>query len=113
MISRAEEVCAAVLARAPEAVAAMGNAAVALVRAQMLACEPPVRRTGALMADVHFAPDGARGEVGNTLAYAPLVHGGTTRLPARPYLAQALLSGVPALQNAAEAVYDDGGPGPD
>lgn len=54
-----------------------------------------MRRTGALMADVRFAPDGARGEVGNTLAYAPLVHGGTTRLPARPYLAQALLSGVP------------------
>ncbi len=108
MISRTEEAVAAVLARAPEAVAAMGEAAVALVRDQMLAFEPPVKRTGALMADVRFAPNGARGEVGNTLAYAPLVHDGTTRLPARPYLAQALFSGVPRLKSAAEAVWRDG-----
>lgn len=108
MISRAEEAVAAVFARAPEAVAAMGEAAVALVRAQMLACQPPIKRTGALMADVRFAQDGARGEVGNTLVYAPLVHDGTTRLPARPYLTQALLSGVPRLKSAAEAVWRDG-----
>ena len=81
----------------------MAETAVGAIRAQMESgYGRPIRRTGALMADVHAAaaPEGAR--VGNSLAYAPLVHS------ARPYLADAMAGCAAALQAAAGPLLGSG-----
>lgn len=81
---------------------AMGNAAVAAVRAQMLeGYERPVYRTGALHDNVHCAVDGTTVAIGNTLPYAIPVHDGTCRMAGRPYLADGILNHADALRQAA------------
>lgn len=86
----------------PAAAQAMGEAAVAAVRAQMLeGYERPVYRTGALHDNVHFALDGATVAIGNTLPYAIPVHDGTCRMAGRPYLADGILNHADALRQAA------------
>lgn len=81
---------------------AMGQAAVSAVREQMLSgYEQPIRRTGALHDDVSYTVKGTSVTIGSTLPYAPLVHDGTSRLPARPYLADGILRSADALRLAA------------
>ena len=78
----------------------LGEAAVGCVRQQMLQGYPtPVYYTGALMKDVSFAVDGPTVTIGNTLPYAGPVHDGTTRIPARPYLADGILAGASVLRD--------------
>lgn len=86
----------------PGAVQAMGEAAVACVRAQMLTgYERPIYRTGALHDNVTFTRDGSTVAIGSTLPYAPFVHDGTWRMPGRPYLADGILNNAASLRQAA------------
>lgn len=86
----------------PEAVRAMGASAVQAVRARMLSgYAQPVYATGALHADVRCHAEGASAIVGNTLPYAPMVHDGTARMAARPYLQEGMLGSAEALRDAA------------
>lgn len=52
----------------------------------------PIRQTGDLMRDVNFRVNTGEDTVsiGNSLEYAPLVHNGTRRMSARPYLRDAV-----------------------
>lgn len=103
LTSHAEEVLARLWAAQAGAADAMGEAAVQLIRAQMLGGYPdPVRSTGALLADVQWRRAGeGEVQVGNTLPYASAVHGGTAHMPARPYLTDALEQGRAQLMDAA------------
>lgn len=88
---------------AARAAAAMAEEALRLTLSRMESgYGRPIRRTGALMADVRTEVTGAEAAVGCTLPYAPLVHGGTDRMPARPFLAEALSGGAAQLLAAAE-----------
>lgn len=81
---------------------AMGEAAVAAVRIQMLeGYERPVYRTGALLRDVSISVNGSTVAIGNTLPYAVPVHDGTCRMAGRPYLADGILNHAEALRQAA------------
>ena len=92
----------------PEAVRAMGASAVQAVRARMLTgYAQPVYATGALHADVRCHAEGASAIVGNTLPYAPMVHDGTARMAARPYLQDGLPGGAEAMRSAAAQVLAD------
>ena len=92
----------------PEAVRAMGASAVQAVRARMLTgYAQPVYATGALHADVRCHAEGASAIVGNTLPYAPMVHDGTARMAARPYLQDGLPGGAEAMRSADAQVLAD------
>ena len=81
---------------------AMGEAAVSVVRTQMLeGYERPVYRTGALHDNVSFTLQGTTVSIGNTLPYAIPVHDGTCRMAGRPYLADGILNHADALRHAA------------
>ena len=78
------------------ALSALGIKAVELIQDGMdtLYAKPPID-TGALQANVHHyvensAPDTV--DVGNDLEYAHFVHEGTYKMPARPYIRDALNS---------------------
>ena len=86
-----------------QAISAMGDTAVAAVQGAMMSYDPPVLATGALMADVGWAADARTLRIGNSLSYAPYVHDGTLRTPARPYLAD----GMAAALSDMEAVCRD------
>ena len=89
-----------------EALRSAGEAAVALTRHRMLSgYERPVYRTGALLRDVSFFVEGDAVTIGNTLPYARFVHDGTGRMPGRPYLAEAILSGANPLEDAVRTAY--------
>ena len=107
--SHAEELIEAARAGAEAALAAMGEAAVAMTRDRMRrGYARPVRDTGALMADVSWQKNGeTRISVGNTLPYATAVHEGTSRVKGRPYLTEALLDGREKLKEVAEKVILD------
>lgn len=80
-----------IMARMPGALEAMGSEAVSMVVAQMESgYGRPIRKTGALMADVSSQVSGDKVEVGNTLHYALYVHEGTCRMAGRPYITGAL-----------------------
>lgn len=109
LTSHEEDVLRRVRAGTEEALAAMGDLAVALARAQMRGgYAQPVIESGALLADVTWARTGeASISVGNTLPYARAVHNGTSRMAARPYLTDALESGAQQLFEAAAQVLRD------
>ena len=95
------EVRARVRAWADQALQALGAAAVALTREQLAGgYGRPVRRSGALEADIRAAAENSTVHVGSTLAYAPLIHGGSARMEARPFLRDALTGGADALRDA-------------
>lgn len=80
-----------IMARLPGALEAMGSEAVSMVVAQMESgYGRPIRKTGALMADVSSQVSGDKVEVGNMLHYALYVHEGTCRMAGRPYITGAL-----------------------
>lgn len=45
--------------------------------------------TGRLQGSITYAVDGQKGAVGTNVEYAPYVHNGTSRMPARPFLRNA------------------------
>ena len=111
--SRLPEWEAALAQALPSAARAMGEAAVQAVRAQMLAgYARPVYDTGALHADVRCQAEGASVLVGNTLPYAPMVHDGTARTAARPYLQDGLLDSAEAMRDAAARALSEALPHP-
>jgi len=75
---------------AAEAVAQAANAAVPIVQSTMEGYPRPIHRTGALVADVAASAGGGQAWVGNSLPYAGMVHNGTARMPARPYLSDGM-----------------------
>lgn len=80
---------------------ALGDAAVAAVREEMLTgFDPPIHRTGALMQDVCCRVQGSHVTIGNTLPYAIPVHDGTCLTPGRPYLANGILNHAEPLRQA-------------
>lgn len=84
------------------ALQAMGTAAVNAVREQMASgYDQPILRTGALQQDVTCAVRGNTVTIGNTLPYAVPVHDGTSCRAGRPYLADGILAGAGAIQQAA------------
>lgn len=102
MQNNAGQLLARVRAGRDEALDAMGRTAAALVRVQLLTgYGRPIRQSGALLADVQWARDGDRVQVGNTLPYAAVIHNGARHMPGRPYLADALAGGTAALTEAA------------
>ena len=79
--------------RMPDALQAMGDVAVGLIRDKMeTGYGRPIRDTGALIADVASQLNGDVVEVGNTLPYAGFVHDGTYKMEARHYINDALLN---------------------
>lgn len=107
--SHEEELIAAVRSGAEAALAAMGETAVVMTRDRMRSgYDRPVRDTGSLMADVSWHTEGEhRISVGNTLPYATAVHEGTSRVPGRPYLTDALMGGRDKLKEVAEKAIRD------
>lgn len=80
---------------------ALGDAAVATVREEMLTgFDQPIRRTGALMKDVCCTVQDSSVTIGNTLPYAISVHDGTCRTPGRPYLMNGILNHAEPLRQA-------------
>ena len=79
---------------------AAGAEAVSLIRDNMEnGYGAPIRKTGALMADVHAGtPKKDSIEVGNSLYYAPYVHEGTSKMAGRPYNRDAILNGKDAIK---------------
>ncbi len=79
---------------------AAGDKAVSLIRDNMeKGYGMPIRKTGALMADVHAGtPKNDSIEVGNSLYYAPYVHEGTSKMAGRPYNRDALMNGQDAIK---------------
>ena len=102
-----DELIAAVRAGAEAALAAMGEKAVAMTRERMRSgYARPVRDTGALIEDVSWQQEGGqRISVGSTLPYATAVHEGTSRVPGRPYLTDALMGGSEQLKEVAEQAF--------
>lgn len=85
----------------PAAAQALGDAAIAVIREEMLTgFNPPIHQTGALMQDVCCTVQGSSVTIGNTLSYAPLVHDGTCRTPGRPYLSNGILNHAETLSQA-------------
>lgn len=77
--------------RLPDALEGMGQEAVRMVVAQMESgYGMPIRKTGALMADVDSQVSGDRVEVGNRLHYSLYVHEGTCKMAGRHYITDAL-----------------------
>lgn len=104
LISHAQDVAALVEEQAASALQSMGETAVALVRQQMQeGYEQPVVESGALLGSIAYVIEGNTLHVGTPLPYAPHVHDGTTRMPGRPFLADGILGGVSALEEAAKA----------
>lgn len=82
-----------IMARMPGALEAMGSEAVSMVVAQMESgYGRPIRKTGALMADVDSQVNGDMVEVGNRLHYSLYVHEGTCKMAGRHYINDALRS---------------------
>ena len=80
-----------IASRMPDALQAMGKAAVSMVVAQMESgYGRPIRKTGALMADVDSRVRGSAVEVGNRLHYSLYVHEGTHKMAGRHYITDAL-----------------------
>lgn len=79
--------------RLPDALEAMGSVAVGLVKNNMeTGYGRPIRKTGALNADVSHEVNGNAVEVGNTLNYSLFVHDGTYKMAGRAYISDALLT---------------------
>lgn len=105
--SHAEELLAQVRQGGERALEAMGATAAELVRAQLHSgYGSPVERTGALITDVRWTAEDGRVLVGSTLPYAACVHEGTSHMPARPYLADALQGSAAQLEEAAKRGFD-------
>lgn len=82
-----------ITSRLPDALEAMGQEAVRMVVAQMESgYGRPIRKTGALMADVDSQVNGDRVEVGNRLHYSLYVHEGTCKMAGRHYITDALFN---------------------
>lgn len=85
----------------PALLEALGRAAVAAVQDAMLTRYPqPVWETGALYHSVTHHVEGDRVVIHTDLPYAALVHQGTARMPARPYMTD----GIRALFESGGAV---------
>lgn len=106
MLSRAEAVIAALEGARPALLDALGQAAVAAVQDVMLTgYAQPVWETGALYHNVQHQVQGDRVIIRSTLPYAGFVHGGTSRMPPRPYLAHGVRLLVES--GAAQAVLQE------
>lgn len=103
------EVIARMRLNAGAALAAMGQTAVGLVAGRIAGgYGRPIRRTGALLGSVAFQRGEGSVDVGSALPYAALVHEGTSRMPGRPFISDALLGGGEALQKAAAQRLKEG-----
>lgn len=92
---------------------ALGIASVGLIVKQMQrGYGRPIWQTGDLQRDVNYDTNESAKSVtvGNSLEYGPYVHEGTSRMPGRPYIRDALLSpaGTQRLQDVAQAYMSQG-----
>ena len=95
LISHAADIAARLERNAAEALDGAGRCAAALVRRQLQSgYGAPVKDTGALMDSLAFAVEGSTVRIGSPLPYAALVHDGTSRMAARPFLADGMLGGA-------------------
>lgn len=94
-----------------KALTAIGLAAVEITTDYMQSrYGKPIRQTGDLMRDVNFKvrTDNDAVDVGNDLEYAPWVHGGTAKVPARPYLYDAITENTDVWEEIAEEHLSNG-----
>ena len=88
------------------ALRAMGDRAVGLITQQMqTGYGKSIRDTGDLMRDVSFQVERSGAgtvDVGNTLKYATVIHEGTHKTAARPYIRDGIQNGIDQLQKVAE-----------
>lgn len=88
-----------------KALAAIGLAAVEVTTNYMESrYGKPIRQSGDLMRDANARPSQTPDavDVGNTLDYAPHVHNGTAKMPARPYLRDAIMENTDIWKEVAE-----------
>lgn len=95
------------------ALTAMGEESVGMiVRMMNTGYGRPIWRTGNLMREEHYkvrASDHAV-DVGTPMEYAPFVHDGTSKMPARPYITDTLTSSdnLEALKEIAQDALSQG-----
>lgn len=94
-----------------KALTAIGEAAVEITTDYMeKKYYHPIHLTGDLIRDVNFQvnPSEDNVTVGNSLSYAPIVHNGSMRMIARPYLRDAILNNAAVYQEVAEEYLGKG-----
>ena len=95
LISHAAEITAHLERNAASALDSAGRTADALDLEQMQSgYGAPVKDTGALMDSIAHAVEGDTVRIGSALPYAAYVHDGTSRMPGRPFLSDAILGGA-------------------